>query len=117
MWKRRVPDIHFFSHEIDRSVSIGLSGTERTISNNATFKEDKAALKVNDQDFQMTYFGKLIVTVKIKDDALDIQWPDSEWREWKELQDSQELKNLLDSLSSLLEQRSVAAWLDLSTVA
>ena len=47
MWKRRVPDIHFFSHEIDRSVSIGLSGTVRTISNNATFKEDKAALKVN----------------------------------------------------------------------
>ena len=57
MWKRRVHDIHFFSHEIDRSVSIGLSGTVRTISNNATFKEDKAALKANAKYWRSKMIG------------------------------------------------------------
>ena len=59
MWKRRVPDIHFFSHEIDRSVSIGLSGTHtvRTISNNATFKEDIAALKANAKYWRSKMIG------------------------------------------------------------
>ena len=59
MWKRRVHDIHFFSHEIDRSVSIGLSGTHtvRTISNNATFKEDTAALKANAKYWRSKMIG------------------------------------------------------------
>ena len=49
----------FFSHEIDRSVSIGLSGTHtvRTISNNATFKEDKAALKANAKYWRSKMIG------------------------------------------------------------
>ena len=49
----------FFSHEIDRSVSIGLSGTHtvRTISNNAMFKEDIAALKANAKYWRSKMIG------------------------------------------------------------
>jgi len=65
---------------------------------------DKKAVKVDDENFSMTVFGAPVVSVKVHEDSLKLEWLDSSWATWNELMESAELAALTKTGNEKLQR-------------
>ena len=65
--------------------------------------ENKKTIKVDENKMTLKFAGKLVVSVAVKADRLEVEWLTDDWKQWNELHDSAEMKALVETADKKLQ--------------